>query len=182
MQPQTDRAPTPGATLWSRRDLLTGSGWAAVLATLGLAALGSARMLRARVRAGPRSLLVLGPPDELAVGEVSTRHSRSHQLVVVRSAAGIYALSTVCTHLGCVLDFEPAARLLACPCHGARFDLGGDPLVGPASRPLERLSIHRDDTGRLLVDTSVHLARERGDWNRPDALFAYPAERQREHG
>jgi len=47
-------------------------------------------------------------------------------------------LSSYCTHLGCrIKTFEDGK--LVCPCHGSMFDLKGNPLKGPAIKPLEKL-------------------------------------------
>jgi Rieske Fe-S protein len=46
--------------------------------------------------------------------------------------------SSSCTHLGCrIRTFEDGK--LVCPCHGSVFDLNGNPLKGPAVKPLEKL-------------------------------------------
>jgi cytochrome b6-f complex iron-sulfur subunit len=45
---------------------------------------------------------------------------------VVNDAGEIRALSSVCTHMGCTLQFRPAWRDLRCPCHGASFDMQGE--------------------------------------------------------
>jgi Rieske Fe-S protein len=52
---------------------------------------------------------------------------------------GPYALSLVCTHLGCTVTVS--SREMACPCHGSRFDRQGRVLNGPADRPLKRLPV-----------------------------------------
>ena len=64
---------------------------------------------------------------------------RDERLALLRDAGGVYALSLVCTHLGCTVTV--AAQQLACPCHGSRFDRQGRVLNGPADRPLQRLQV-----------------------------------------
>jgi glycine/D-amino acid oxidase-like deaminating enzyme/nitrite reductase/ring-hydroxylating ferredoxin subunit len=49
-----------------------------------------------------------------------------------------HAVSLRCTHLGCLVRFNPAERSWDCPCHGSRFDIDGSVLEGPATKPLAR--------------------------------------------
>lgn len=51
----------------------------------------------------------------------------------------IYALSLVCTHLGCTVNVTPGD--LVCPCHGSIFNRHGVVLQGPAARPLRALPV-----------------------------------------
>ena len=70
------------------------------------------------------------------------------RLAVVRGREGVYALSLVCTHLGCTVSVT--ADELSCPCHGSRFDRQGMVLTGPADRPLRRLKV-LERAGRIEV-------------------------------
>jgi cytochrome b6-f complex iron-sulfur subunit len=69
---------------------------------------------------------------------------------VLRDEAGFYALSAICTHLGCLV--QASGPGYACACHGSRFDAGGAPLGGPAPRPLPALAIAWNKEGQLMVD------------------------------
>ena len=67
------------------------------------------------------------------------------RLAVVRGREGVYALSLVCTHLGCTVSVT--ADELSCPCHGSRFDRAGRVLKGPADSPLRQFeTVERDVT------------------------------------
>jgi cytochrome b6-f complex iron-sulfur subunit len=72
---------------------------------------------------------------------------------VTRSGGQLGAVSGVCTHLGCRLALNPAARQLDCPCHNASFALGGQLLrhqLPLAPRPLPRLQV-REVNGMVQV-------------------------------
>jgi glycine/D-amino acid oxidase-like deaminating enzyme/nitrite reductase/ring-hydroxylating ferredoxin subunit len=63
-------------------------------------------------------------------------------IAVYRDGAGEYhARSAVCTHLGCVVQWNNAAHTWDCPCHGSRFDPHGAVLNGPAVEDLEPAEI-----------------------------------------
>ena len=62
------------------------------------------------------------------------------ELIVVRRAGEIHALSAKCPHLGCRIGMVVGASLL-CPCHGSSFDEAGRRLGGPATSDLKRLAV-----------------------------------------
>ena len=80
--------------------------------------------------------------DEIAPGEGKTVRVRGERLAVYRDPEGaLHAVSSVCTHLGCIVKWNRAERTWDCPCHGSRFDVDGDVLDGPATRPLPRRTL-----------------------------------------
>lgn len=72
-------------------------------------------------------------------------------LIYVRhlKKSGYLAVSSRCTHRGCEVDPEPFGY--DCPCHGARFDVEGKRLGGPARRPLRRFAV-RQGKGGVWID------------------------------
>ena len=64
---------------------------------------------------------------------------RAERLVLMKDGTGFYALSLICTHLGCTVTVTEDA--LSCPCHGSRFDRQGRVLTGPAGTPLVKLKL-----------------------------------------
>jgi cytochrome b6-f complex iron-sulfur subunit len=96
----------------------------------------------------------VGKPDEIPPGTVLV--IPKHGLYVIRSAAGFFALSSVCTHLGCMTRYVPESSQIACPCHGSRFSIEGKVTAGPAPRPLRRLQI-TVERGVLVVDAGKEV-------------------------
>ncbi len=64
---------------------------------------------------------------------------RSERVALMRDDTGFYALSLICTHLGCTVVVTEDA--ITCPCHGSRFDRQGKVLTGPADRSLTRMPV-----------------------------------------
>lgn len=75
---------------------------------------------------------------ELKPGEGMIIGSRRKKVAAFRDGNGkIHCLSPVCTHLGCLVRWNPAESTWDCPCHGSRFKPTGEVIAGPAE---ERLS------------------------------------------
>jgi cytochrome b6-f complex iron-sulfur subunit len=140
----------------SRRRFCQVSGLAACGVAAGGATVLSADFLAPRVLFEPPTRFQLGPPDAVAVGEVVTQEA--FQAYVIRRPDGFRALSSVCTHLGCITRYQPGERVIACPCHGSRFDLDGEVLAGPAPRTLRWLDMGLSSGGEIQVDTAREVA------------------------
>ena len=70
---------------------------------------------------------------------------------LTRGADGrVTALSTVCPHLGCAVDFLPENRTFSCPCHASVFDYSGKTTSGPSPRSLDGLEA-KVEGKRILV-------------------------------
>lgn len=51
----------------------------------------------------------------------------------------IHALNPVCTHAACIVNWNGSEKSWDCPCHGARYDIDGNVLTGPATRNLKKI-------------------------------------------
>ena len=71
-----------------------------------------------------------------------------------RDDSGFYAISGLCTHLGCTVAIKDGSYF-ECPCHGSKFDLMGAVLVGPAERSLNHVELTYSVENKLVVNTQV---------------------------
>ena len=145
-------APRPRSRLdpeaMPRRDFL---GLAAVWSTaaaLLFAALGIARLPRAAVLPSPSKKFKVTLPEALALGSAYVPPGRS--VAIIRDAQGLFAISTVCTHLGCIV--KQAEDGFHCPCHGSRFAPDGSEVRGPAPKPLAWLAVTPAGGTTFIVD------------------------------
>ena len=116
--------------------------WSAGSALL-FAFVGSMRLPKAAIVAAPSKGFDVTLPESLREGEAFVPPERA--VAVFRDAEGVYAISTICTHLGCVV--KPGAAGFECPCHGSRFKPDGAVAKGPAPRPLSWLKVSAADGG-----------------------------------
>jgi Rieske Fe-S protein len=64
------------------------------------------------------------------------------KIAAYRDDAGtIHALNPVCTHAKCIVNWNSEEKSWDCPCHGARFNIHGQVLTGPATRDLPKISV-----------------------------------------
>ena len=93
-------------------------------------------LVKGYVQGRPRSIA------EVAPGDGAVLKLNGEQVAVHRDERGnVHAVSAVCTHLRCVVGWNPADRTWDCPCHGSRFDVDGGVIHGPATTDLERKSV-----------------------------------------
>ena len=64
----------------------------------------------------------------------------------------VYALSRICTHEGCSVNFDLAQNKLICPCHGATYEApDGNVISGPTQRNLKKINVKVDGDNVLEV-------------------------------
>jgi nitrite reductase/ring-hydroxylating ferredoxin subunit len=120
-----------------RRDWLGLSSLWAMGGALLFGIAGMLKLPKAAVLASPSKKFRVAMPENLPAGEPFVPPGRA--VAVFRDAEGTYALSTICTHLGCVIKANPEG--FECPCHGSRFASNGEVRKGPAPRPLNWLKV-----------------------------------------
>lgn len=180
-RPAQEAKPKKGGDEEDRRGFLqiaTGSflamGFTALSVTGGLFTLGLARFFFPNVLAEPPSKFKVGAKEGFPAGKVETKYVAQYGVWVVNSEVQgqqqIYALKTVCTHLGCTPSWLEAEQKFKCPCHGSGFYKDGVNFEGPAPRPLERYAIRIADDGQLEIDKSRSFQEELGQWADPSSF------------
>jgi Rieske Fe-S protein len=79
---------------------------------------------------------------------------RKARVFIVSSARGLEVFSAVCSHLGCLVNYNKEKGEFICPCHGGRYDLAGKNIAGPPPAPLTVLP-SKIAEGMLLVGIKV---------------------------
>lgn len=128
-----------------------------------------ARFMFPNVLVEPPTKFKIGPPSDYPLGGVSTKWLAARGVWIVHTDQYkgqnlIYALASVCTHLGCTPNWLEGEQKYKCPCHGSGFYINGINFEGPAPRPLERVGIKLASDGQLEVDKSVKFQEEMGQW------------------
>ncbi len=86
------------------------------------------------------------PAEELAPGQGGLVNVGGDDVAAYRRPDGsLAAVSAVCTHLGCTVQWNPAETTWDCPCHGSRFDCEGVVLYGPAVADLAPVPIDPEE-------------------------------------
>jgi glycine/D-amino acid oxidase-like deaminating enzyme/nitrite reductase/ring-hydroxylating ferredoxin subunit len=80
--------------------------------------------------------------DEIAPGDGAVVRDGLAKNAVYRDEKGeLHVCSAACSHLGCVVSWNPLEKSWDCPCHGSRFDPYGRVINGPANEDLERKEV-----------------------------------------
>ena len=135
-----------------RRELLRVAGLSAgaLSALVVLPACGHA------MGSAPTGPVAAGNVSALSVGKMIVMSN----IVVARDANGVYGMSAVCTHEGCLLDdgSDTVASGLSCACHGSKFDGNGAVTAGPARQALQHFAVTIAADGAMTVDGSQPVA------------------------
>lgn len=139
--------------LMPRRDVLGMASLWALASALIFATFGIIRLPKAAVLASPSKKFRVTLPDNLALQDTYVPALRN--VGISRDNDGVYGISLICTHLGCIV--KPVAEGFECPCHGSRFDRTGSVTKGPAPHALSWLKV-TGSGNQLVVDEGATVA------------------------
>ena len=142
----------PEAATPRRKALIWLSGFG-LFGSAALAAVSNLIFFKPRVTYSPSALFSIGKPDDYPPG---TRIAREVERVcIVREANKMAAISTTCTHLGCIVALADTG--FSCPCHGSRYDQDGNVTGGPAPKALAWYQVNMAPNGEVMVDKNSEV-------------------------
>jgi len=122
-----------------RREFIVKLGIGAGLVALVGQAVASLRSLVPNVSYGAPTTVKLGLPHDFPDG---MKFLPDQRLFVFREGNIFHAISAVCTHLGCTVQYRPESSQIWCACHNGCYDLSGRNVSGPPPRALDRYEVH----------------------------------------
>ncbi len=157
MTTEAKTAPTRGSRLdpeaMPRRDFLGLAAWWSAAAALLFAFFGAMRLPKAAVLPSAAKRFRVRLPSSLASGQAFIPSGRA--VALYRQDNQVYAISTVCTHLGCIV--KPVDNGFDCPCHGSKFAKDGSVLKGPAPSGLPWYEVKHLGGDDFLVDEAKQV-------------------------
>ena len=104
--------------------------------------------IKPRATYGQPNRFAVGRPEDYPPGARIALEAR--RICIVREGNQMAAISTTCTHLGCIVSSSETG--FACPCHGSRYDQDGNVTGGPAPKALPWYRLSLAPNGELEVD------------------------------
>lgn len=153
MTDETKKPEVPTADEINRRQFFVKIGVTSIaMAAVGTGAFGY-QFLSPNVLYEPSPVVNAGKPDRYPVDSVTLDPETA--VYIVHDPQGFFALSAICTHLGCLTAFKQETGRIECPCHGSKFRPDGTKIEGPAPKPLPLLRTWLNEDGELMVDRST---------------------------
>ncbi len=94
------------------------------------------------------------PKEGVKKVDVDIEEEKSMKIFLINQKNSIIALSPVCTHLGCFVNFDRTLNEFICPCHGGRYDIEGRVIGGPPKEALHRLPVKMKN-GRIFIGIKI---------------------------
>jgi cytochrome b6-f complex iron-sulfur subunit len=140
----------------NRRDFLSISAIGSLIGAFFLTFLGLIKFPMPALLPEVSNIFKIGKPEDIPTG--TERIIREKNVRLVKDVAGIYAVSLICTHLGCIVTKTETGY--SCPCHGSKFDNSGNVIFGPAPKGLNWLEVSQLPDGTLVVNADKNVPQE----------------------
>ncbi|MDP3980539.1 MAG: Rieske 2Fe-2S domain-containing protein [Chlamydiota bacterium] len=134
----------------SRRDFLSMAAFWTCFCSLFLSVLGLLRFPKPALLPDVTQVFKIGKREDFPPG--TQKIFEDKKVLVVCDDLGLYAVSLICPHLGCVTSKTEIGY--ECPCHGSRFGQFGDVVQGPAPKSLDWLEISENAAQKLVINAA----------------------------
>ena len=131
-----------------RRRMLSWLSGVGLCGSAMIAAASNLVFIKPRATYGQPAKFAIGKPDDFPAGARISLDTR--RVCIVREGDKVAAISTTCTHLGCIVSVAETG--FACPCHGSHYDQDGNVTSGPAPKALAWYQVTLAPNGDLYVD------------------------------
>jgi cytochrome b6-f complex iron-sulfur subunit len=157
MGDQFERDPNPKDVTISRRRAITYLLGFSVVATLGgvLTPILGYLWPPDRASAGGSNRVDVGSVNDFPVGQGKVVPVNDRPVIIVNlEQGGLRAYSAICTHLGCIVEWDDSRQFIHCPCHDGRFNaLNGAIISGPQPAPLPELELAVENDTVFVIQT-----------------------------
>jgi cytochrome b6-f complex iron-sulfur subunit len=124
-----------------RRDFLNNAGVAIGIGVV-VQTLESCSKDEVPTQPSPNGLTIdLSSPSSSALKTVGGSILTEGIYIICTAPSTYVAVSSICTHRGCTVNFNSTNSQFNCPCHGGRFNISGKVLQGPPSSPLPTYTV-----------------------------------------
>ena len=137
----------------NRRRMLTWLSSFGLAGSAVLSAFSNFVFIKPRATYGQPQRFNIGKPDDFPSGTSIAMEAK--RICIVREGDKVAAISTTCTHLGCIVGISDTG--FACPCHGSRYDQDGNVTGGPAPKALPWYKVTLAPNGEIEVDKDVEI-------------------------
>jgi len=150
--PETAATGEPEGQMTRRRMLtwLTGFG---LFGSAIITVFSNLLFIKPRATYGQPNRFSIGRPDTYPPGSKVAMDQQ--RICIIRDGDKLAAISTTCTHLGCIVATSETG--FACPCHGSRYDQDGNVTGGPAPKPLAWYQVNLAPNGEIMVDKDIEI-------------------------
>jgi Rieske Fe-S protein len=135
---------TGEASIPARRKFLNYLLGTSVVATLGAILYPIFRfMVPPEIVEAQSNSVVAGKVNDLPTNSGKIFKFGSKPGILIKTVSGeILAFSASCTHLDCIVQYDPNQKAITCACHNGKYDLTGKNISGPPPRPLEEFTVN----------------------------------------
>jgi cytochrome b6-f complex iron-sulfur subunit len=157
MGDQFESDPNPKDVTISRRRAITYLLGFSVVATLGgvLTPILGYLWPPERASAGGSDRVEVGSVNDFPIGQGKVVPVNDRPVIIVNlEQGGLRAYSAICTHLGCIVEWDGSREFILCPCHDGRFNaLNGAIISGPQPAPLPELELAVENDTVFVIQT-----------------------------